>query len=59
VFGNRVLRRIFGAKREEGARGWRRLHSEELHNFYTSPNIVRVIKSKRMRLVGHVAHRGR
>jgi hypothetical protein len=54
VFANRVLR-IFVPKREEGAGDWRRLHNEELHNFYASPNI-RVIKSRRMRLVGHVAH---
>jgi hypothetical protein len=44
VFENRVLRRIFGPKREEVAGDWRRLHSEELHNLYASPNIVRVIK---------------
>jgi hypothetical protein len=46
---NRVLRRIFGPKREEVAGGWRRLHNEELYNLYTSPNIIRVIKSRRMR----------
>jgi hypothetical protein len=51
VFQNRVLRRIFGPKREEVAGGWRRLHNEELHNLYTSPNIIRVIKSWRMRRV--------
>jgi hypothetical protein len=55
VFGYRVLRRIFGPKREEVAGGWRRLHNEELHNLYTSPNIVRGIESKRMREAGHVA----
>jgi hypothetical protein len=44
VFENRVLRRIFGSKREEMAEGWRRLHNEELHNLYTSQNIIRVIK---------------
>jgi hypothetical protein len=54
VFGNRVLRRIFGPKRVEMEGGWRRLHSEELHNLYASPNI-RVIKFKRMRWAGHVA----
>jgi hypothetical protein len=48
VFENRVLRRIFGPKRGEVAGGWRRLHSEELHNLYASPNIVRVIKSRMM-----------
>jgi hypothetical protein len=55
VFENRVLRRIFGRKREEVAGGWRRLHKEEFHNFYTSPNIIRVIKSRRMRWVRNVA----
>jgi len=49
VFENRVLRRIFESKREEDAGGWRRLHNEKLHNLYASPNIIRVIKSKRMR----------
>jgi hypothetical protein len=44
VFENRVLRRIFGPKREEVSGGWRRLHNEELHDLHTSPNIVRVIK---------------
>jgi hypothetical protein len=47
-----VLRKIFGPKREEVAGGWRRLHNEELHNFYPSPNIIRVIKSRRMRWGG-------
>jgi hypothetical protein len=51
---NMVLRRIFGHKREEVAGGWRRLHNEELHNLYVSPNIIRVIKSRKMRWVGHV-----
>jgi hypothetical protein len=46
---NRVLRRIFGPKREEVAGGWRRLHNEELHNLYASPDIIRMIKSRRMR----------
>jgi len=45
--------RVFGPKREEVAGGWRRLHNEELHNFYTSPNVVRVIKSGRMRWTRH------
>jgi hypothetical protein len=53
LFENRVLRRIFGPKREEVARGWRRLHNEELHNLYTSPNVIRVIKSRGMRWAGH------
>jgi hypothetical protein len=54
VFGNRVLRRIFGPKRDEN-RSWRKLHNDELHNLYSSLNIVMVIKSRRMRWVGHVA----
>jgi hypothetical protein len=54
VFENRVLRKIFGHKREEDA-SWRKLHNDQLHNLYSSPNIVRVIKSRRMRWVGHVA----
>jgi hypothetical protein len=54
---NRVLRRIFGPKREED-RTWRQLHNDELHIPYSSLNIVRVIKSRRMRQVGHVAHMG-
>jgi hypothetical protein len=53
---NRVLRRIFGPKREEVAGGWKRLHNEELHNLYASPNIIMVMKSRRIRLAGHVAH---
>jgi len=48
VFENRVLRKIFGSKREEVAGGWRRLHNEELHNLYASPNVARVIKSRSM-----------
>jgi hypothetical protein len=47
VFKNRMLRRIFGLKRKEVAGGWRRLHNEELHNLYTSPNIIRVNKSRK------------
>ena len=55
AFENRVLRRIFGPKRD-GVRGeWRKLHNEELHDLYCSSNIVRVIKSRRMRWTGHVA----
>jgi hypothetical protein len=55
---NRVLRRIFGPKREEDG-PWRKLHNYELHSLYSSPNIVRVIKSRRMRGAGHVARMGR
>jgi hypothetical protein len=53
-----VLRRIFGPKREEGTGDWRRLHNEELHNFYDAPNVIRLIKSMTMRWVGHVARMG-
>jgi hypothetical protein len=53
-----VLRRIFGRRRDEVTGDWRRLHNEELNDFYSSPNIVRVIKSRRMRWVGHVARMG-
>jgi hypothetical protein len=49
VFENRVLRRIFGPKRDEVTGEWRRLHNEELHDLYSSPNIIRVIKSRRTR----------
>jgi hypothetical protein len=55
VFENRVLRRIFGLKRDEVTGGWRKLHNEELHGLYSSPSIIRVIKARRMRWVGHVA----
>jgi hypothetical protein len=55
VFENRVLRRIFGPKRNGATGGWRKLHNEELHNLYSSPSIIRIIKSRRMRWVGHVA----
>jgi hypothetical protein len=55
VFENRVLRKTFGPKREEDG-SWRKLHNNELHRLYSSPNIVRVIKSRRMRWAGHVAH---
>ena len=55
VFENRVLRRIFGPKRDEVRGEWRKLHNEELNDLYCSSNIVRVIKSRRMRWAGHVA----
>ena len=58
VFENRVLRRIFGLKRDEVTGEWRKLHNEELNNLYPSPNILRVIKSRRMRWAGHVARMG-
>jgi hypothetical protein len=58
VFENRALRRTFGPKMEELVGGWRRLHNEELHNLYTLPNIVRVIKATRMRWAGHVTSMG-
>jgi hypothetical protein len=54
VFENRVLRRIFGPNTEVTG-GWRKLRNEELHNLYSSPSIIRMIKSKRMRWSGHVA----
>jgi hypothetical protein len=59
VFENKVLRRIFGSKRDEVTGVWRKLHNEELHDLYCSPTIVRVIKSRRMRWVGHVARMGK
>jgi hypothetical protein len=55
VFENRVLRRIYGAKRDQVAGDWRKLHNEELHNLYSSPNIIRMIKSGRMRWPGYAA----
>jgi hypothetical protein len=58
VFENRVLRRIFGPKRDEVTRELRKLHSEELHNLYSSPDIISQIKSRRMRWAGHVARMG-
>ena len=58
VFENRVLRRVFGPKRDEVTGEWRKLHNEELNDPYCSPNMVRVIKTRRMRWAGHVAHMG-
>ena len=55
VLENRLLRRILGSKREEAKREWRELHKKELGGLYSPPNIVRVIKSRRMRWTGHVA----
>jgi hypothetical protein len=56
VFENRVLRRIFGLKGDKVTGGWRKLYSAEFHNLYSSPNIINVIKLKRMRWARHVAH---
>ena len=58
VFENMVLRRIFGPRRDEVTGEWRRLYNEELNDLYSSPNIVRVIKSRRMRWAGHVVRMG-
>jgi hypothetical protein len=59
VFENSVLRRIFGPKTEEVIGGWRKLHNEELRNVYSSPNIIRMMKSRTMRWAGHVARMGK
>jgi hypothetical protein len=58
VFENRVLRRIFGPRRDEVTGDWRKLHNEELHNLYFSSNITRMIKSKRMRWARYIARMG-
>jgi hypothetical protein len=58
AFENRVLRRIFGPKRDEVTGGWGKLHNEEFHNLYSSPSITRIIKSRRGRWAGHVARTG-
>jgi hypothetical protein len=58
VFENRVLRKVFGPKRDEVTGEWRKLHKEELNYLYSLPNIVRVVKSRRMRWAGHVARMG-
>jgi hypothetical protein len=59
VFENRVLRRIFGPKRDEVPGEWRKLHNEEPRDLYSSPSIIRIIKSRRMRWAGHVARMGK
>jgi hypothetical protein len=58
VFENRALRRIFGPKRDEVTGEWRKLDNEELHDLYSSPSIIRIIKARRMRWAGHVARMG-
>jgi hypothetical protein len=58
VFENRVLRRVFGPEKDEVTGEWRKLHNEELSDLYSLPNIVRVVKSRRMRWAGHVARMG-
>jgi hypothetical protein len=58
MFENRLLRIIFGSKRDEVTGGWRKLHNEELHDLYSSPSIIRMIKSRRMRWAGNVARMG-
>jgi hypothetical protein len=55
MFENRVLRRIFGPNRDEVMGDWRKLRNEKVHNLYSSPNIIRMIRSRRMKLAGHVA----
>jgi hypothetical protein len=59
ILENRVLRRIFGPKGDEVTGEWRNLHNEELHDLYSSPSIIRIIKARRMRWAGHVARIGR
>jgi hypothetical protein len=59
MFENRVLRRIFGSKRDEVTGEWRKLHNEKLRDLYSSPSIIRIIKSRRMRWADHVARMGR
>jgi hypothetical protein len=58
VFENRMLRRIFGPKRDGVTGGWRKLHNDELYNLYSSPSIIRVIKSRKMKWMGHLAQMG-
>jgi hypothetical protein len=59
VFENRVLRRIFGPKRDGVMGGWGKLHNEELHSLYSLPSIIRIIKLRRLRWTGHVARMGK
>jgi hypothetical protein len=59
VIESRVLRRVFGPTTDEVIRGWRKLHNEKLYDLYSSPSIIRMIKSRRMRWAGHVARMGR
>jgi hypothetical protein len=59
VFEERMLRRIFGPERDVVTGGWREVHNEELHNLYSSPSIIRMVKSRSMRWAGHVASIGR
>jgi hypothetical protein len=58
VFENRVLRRIFGPKTDEVTGEWRKMHNEDLHELYSSPSIIRIMKSRRMRWAGHVTRMG-
>jgi hypothetical protein len=58
MFENRVLRRIFGPRRDEVTGGWRELHNEDLCDLYSSPSLIRIIKSRRMKWAGHVARIG-
>jgi hypothetical protein len=58
MFENRVLRRIFGPKRDDVTGEWRKLHNEELHDLYSSPSIIRIMKARRMRWAGHVERMG-
>jgi hypothetical protein len=59
VFVNRLLRRLFGPKRDEVTGGWRNLHNEELRDLYSSPSVIKVMKSSRMRWAGHVVRKER
>jgi hypothetical protein len=58
VYDNRAMRRIFGPMRDEVTGEWRKLHNEELHDLYSSPSIIRIMKARRMRWAGHVARMG-